>query len=774
MHSRERKLGLGRCLAGAQVLALTLLCACEWPLMIVFDGPMADKDTVTACLPETELTLVRGSGESAGSAVAAGHFFGGTPPTSSGTLPPYSMGPDELLLDDLAVGDPRGHTVVFHDGKPDGELKEKQVIYDPATNRSGTFGAALAAANLDPAWNDRYELAIGTPGQMCGEDRASGAITLCTVSPEEQVCCSDTLCNPHSKYPAEGSAGDHFGLALTFGNFDADDRTELAVGAPDAEEDGLVWLFDVELIHPEGDSWSCGEVEWALSPILADPASLPEDLGTSPTQQRFGAALAAGHVWGEPQVTAGGVLIDQLVVGAPLGGTNDDGTVHVYANAVAPLNDRIDLLRSQFPVHEATPHGAGFGAALALGDLDDDGTRDVIIGSPDAEIDGIGGAGEVCYTRGDLSADLGVCVSAASVADMAASKELHFGAALAVGNFDGAALVDEALDLAVGAPGHDLPYGWSGIRDDAGATVVFFGGGTRGWNGLMATDASGYDTTVIAPDPPTVAGQAGYTLAAFNRIGDAFDDLAIGEPGYEAPNGKIRGRASVTDAVPNHTYLDYDDGTNFGVWSGSYDRPSGMDLWEVRSWEDPRRPDDATGAMVGGDVQLFFDGDPYEIPVFTHCRRQPDEMEPLSNCGEKENEPCYAALASGTILQLYKADAPATASFDYGAGCDLNGDHKGAQYTLCQEYWLSWTKGGDFAVVEECTPSDDTECFALQLLIHAGQLDPYGAVDTFSIMGYASDDLGNGWDYLCFGSPWMGLITFELEPGDDQHLVCEG
>jgi len=753
------------------VLALTLLCACEWPLMIVLDGPMADKDTVTACLPETELTLVRGSGEAAGSAVAAGHFFGGTPPSSSATLPPYSLGPDALLLDDLVVGDPRGDVVVFHDGKPDGELKEKQVIFDPSPSRSGTFGTALAVANLDPEWNDRYEVAIGTPGEMCGEDRASGAITLCTVSPEEQVCCSDTLCNPHSKYPEEGSAGDHFGLALTFGNFDGDDRTELAVGAPDAEEDGLVWLFDVELNHPEGDSWSCGQVDWTISPILAEPASLPEDLGTSPTEQRFGAALAAGHVWGEAQYTAGGVRIDQLVVGAPLGGPKDEGTVHVYDSSVAPLNDRIDLLRSQFPVWESASHEASFGAALALGDLDGDGTQDVIIGSPDAENAGLGSVGEVCHTRGDLDPDEGICFSPRSVDEIPLAKGLRFGAALAVGNFDGAALYDEALDLAVGVPGYDGPYG---NVDDAGATVVFFGGGTRGWDGLMTGANNGYDTTVIHPSPRTQVGEAGYALAAFNRIGDAFDDLAIGEPGHEAPTGKLRGRISVTDAAPNHTYLDYDDGTDFGVWSGTFDRPEGMDLWEVRLWEDPRRPEDATGAMVGGDVQLFFDGDPYEIPVFTHCRRQPDEMEPLSNCGEKENEPCYAAMAPGTLLQMYKADDPATASFDYGAGCDLNPDHRGTQYTLCQEYWLSWYRGGDFAVVEECTPDDDTECFALQLLIHAAQLDPYGAVDTFHIMGYASDDLGNGWDYLCFGSPWMGRVTFELEPSDDQHLVCEG
>ncbi|MFT3772355.1 MAG: FG-GAP repeat protein [Minicystis sp.] len=183
-----------------------------------------------------------------------------------------------------------------------------------------------------------------------------------------------------------------------------------------------------------------------------------------------------------------------------------------------------------------------FGTALASGDLDGDGTTDMVVGIPFAAN---GGAVDIFW---------GEKVSGTTPGGLANSRVTHlhqpgagnpeagdrFGSAVAVGDFN----CDGHLDLAVGAPYDDFPTQSGGSIDAAGNVSILYGPDftSSRWQ-LFWQGSAGI------PGAPEAGDHFGLVLAVGNFNGDwanghACDDLAIGTP--DEGVGSASGAGAVT------------------------------------------------------------------------------------------------------------------------------------------------------------------------------------------------------------------------------------
>src|SRR5205823_5792108 len=121
-----------------------------------------------------------------------------------------------------------------------------------------------------------------------------------------------------------------------------------------------------------------------------------------------------------------------------------------------------------------------FGSALAAGDFNADGFQDLAIGAPGQTVSGNSNAGAVSVLYGTRTgpqipnnqfwtADTGAIVSDSN-------QNAMFGFALAAADFNG----DSRADLAIGAPGENLPtIGAQTAVAGAGGVHILFGSATR-------------------------------------------------------------------------------------------------------------------------------------------------------------------------------------------------------------------------------------------------------------------------------------------------------
>jgi hypothetical protein len=219
-----------------------------------------------------------------------------------------------------------------------------------------------------------------------------------------------------------------------------------------------------------------------------------------------------------------------LAVGVPgeaIGAIQGAGAVNVVYGGAGGLAGAGGQLFSQDSAGVAGTAEAfdSFGAALDVGDFDNDGFADLAIGVPGENVGAVPDAGAITVLYGSASGLTGtgsqaLWQGASGVAGRAESFD-NFGWTLAAGDFNN----NGFADLAVGVPGEDI-----GATSDAGAVNVLYGGGS----GLTAAGiqqfwqgAGGIAGTAEVGD------NFGSALAAgdFNNNGAA--DLAVGVP-FEA------------------------------------------------------------------------------------------------------------------------------------------------------------------------------------------------------------------------------------------------
>ena len=413
---------------------------------------------------------------------------------------------------DLVVGipgespgdDPQSGSIAVLLGSNNGlvgsEIFEQENL-DLGTNEFGdSFGEALAVGDFD---NDGFDdLIVGIPGESPGGDPRSGAIAILRGSSEGLV--ASRIEEQESLDLGTNETDDAFGEALAVGDFNNDGFDDLIVGIPGESPGGDPQSGSIAILR--------GSSEGLVASRIEEQESL--DLGTNETDDAFGEALAVGDFNNDG--------FDDLIVGIPgesPGGDPQSGSIAILRGSSEGLiasrieeQESLDLGTNEF--------GDSFGEALAIGDFNNDGFDDLVVGAPGESPGGDPDSGAIFILQGSNDGLEASRVFEQENLDLGTNEfGDSFGEALAVGDFNN----DGFDDLAVGIPGES-----PGDDPQSGSVAILRGSS----EGLVASRIIEQESLDLGSNESGDLFGAALTASDFND--DGFDDLVIGIPG-ESP-----------------------------------------------------------------------------------------------------------------------------------------------------------------------------------------------------------------------------------------------
>src|SRR5215211_5597822 len=399
-------------------------------------------------------------------------------------------------------------------------------------------------------------------------------------------------------------------------DFDNDGFADLAVGVP-REGVGTAELAGAVNVL-EG---SANGLTGAGSQLLVQGGGGVPD--TAEPSDFFGNALAAGDFNNDS-------FID-LAIGAPgedLATIPDAGAVTVlYGSASGLAATGSQFFSQDTPgVLGAAEAEDGFGAALGVGDFNNDSFADLAIGVPSEGVGAASQAGAVTVLYGAVSGLTATgnqqwLQGSGGVIGVAEASDF-FGAALAAGDFNN----DTFADLGVGAPFEDV-----GTTFDAGAINVLYGSAGR----LAATGnqqwLQGSGGVIGVAEASDFFGAA---LAAGDFNNDTFADLGVGAPFEEVCTtlnaGSVNvlyGSANRLTATGNQQFFQGNGGlvgtaeegdfAGAALSTGDYDNDTFADLAIGAPFEDigtlldagaVNTLDGSAGTLTTTGAQQFFQG----------------------------------------------------------------------------------------------------------------------------------------------------------------------
>ena len=472
-------------------------------------------------------------------------------------------------FDDLAAGIPanpcdpvnlRCGSAQVRLGSPGTPLANR-VVLSPVANpldlaqAEERYGHALAAGDFNG--DGRDDLAVGIPFDFVPANGAlvrGGGVQLHLGLPAGGGTLQPVAEYSFSEGPAAGLPGapaelELFGFAVALGDFNGDQRDDLAVGIPNNRgscsvspcRSGSVLVIDRD------EAGQVGGYDMFLG-----WKGLP---GAQADLDQYGWALATGDFNGDGY--------DDLATGIPH--RHGWGAVLVVYGSPFSLLFGENQLFFQGSFGESPEFGDEFGKTLAVGDFNHDGYDDLAMGAPGE--DGTGpeqiDSGQVIVSYGSTSGlltDLAPWLSEDGIFGSGSEAEDRFGSALAAGDFD----ADGYDDLVVGIAGEDT----ADAGDGSGAALLIRGG----FLGLAGSPARHLlphlaPVGLIAERPGESDALAGYgtALAAGDFDGNGFDDLGVGAPARELLPALGAGAVAV---VYGQLFLDGFESADGLEWSG--------------------------------------------------------------------------------------------------------------------------------------------------------------------------------------------------------------
>ncbi len=249
-------------------------------------------------------------------------------------------------------------------------LTQNDVGTGESAEADDLFGWSLAAADFDNDGDD--DLAVGAPGESVGAATQAGIVNIFSGSDTDPVSAIFILSDDTPGVSSPIESGDRFGGALAAGNFNNDAFGDLAVAAP-AEGKGR--KFAVGAVHVISGSGT-GLAGGAVKSITQKSRGMADNVDSG---DDFGHELSVGNFNGRGA--------DDLAIGVPgemIDGLPGAGMVHVlfgksFGIATAKSQSWQPGVRG---VPGTAQAHAGFSRALASGDVNGDGTDDLIVATP--------------------------------------------------------------------------------------------------------------------------------------------------------------------------------------------------------------------------------------------------------------------------------------------------------------------------------------------------------------------------------------------------------
>ncbi|MEU6846692.1 FG-GAP repeat protein [Streptomyces sp. NPDC046716] len=379
---------------------------------------------------------------------------------------------------DLAIGTPHANAVTVTFGSASGVSTGRSVTLTQATKGiPGTtepedeFGENVTSGDVD---HDGYaDLVIGAPGERVA-DWASGSVTVVWGG-------AKGFTRGAQVYHAPKADDTRFGEGAVFVDLDGDDWPQLSV----VSAKNWWWYGD-----SSPSSAYAPEVDF-----LPDGVTLEGETAA----QVHGAGVGRTYTY---------VLYGTYPDGSPYTGWVDGGAGDIGYRA-----GTIDGFA-----------GETYGAA-AVGDVNCDGTPDLVTGQPEDNSVWVFWGGSTIFT--DEMEGMDKVTQDSSYVPGVTEPEDRFGASVAVGDVDG----DGCADVAVGAPGETV----DGVRGTGSVTVL------KGHKGTLTAGRAYHQATSGVPGAAETGDAFGAAVALRDLTGDGRADLAVSATGEDIAATKDAG-----------------------------------------------------------------------------------------------------------------------------------------------------------------------------------------------------------------------------------------